>query len=194
MMPRALIAVLAAVALGIALAACSSSSSTGPVAQSVGTAAALKDVQQLERESAAPHVHGFEVTRARLATSVSQTSDSFGHVLTVSPSVSRAWLVELLAPAQLTWAGTPAIAIVDASNGQVRASGLWKRPLDAPVKPWRRGTSPRRIAVPLRRPGFLSRADFLGGGRVAFEDAEYVALSVLAVREVALPGHGGLLH
>lgn len=101
----------------------------------MATAAALKDVQRLQQQSAAPHVYGFEVTRAELASSVWQTSDSFGHVLTVSPSVSRAWLVELLAPAQLTLAATAAVAIVDASNGQVRALGLWKRPLDAPVKP-----------------------------------------------------------
>jgi CCR4-NOT transcriptional regulation complex NOT5 subunit len=119
--------------------ACSPSGSHNPVSKAAANAAALADIQSLARQQAeqatTPLIVGFAVMTDRLTRDTASVSDAQGHVLTVNPAPSQAWVVEITAPPQGIWGNISALAEVDSSSGAVAGTGLWAVPASAPVKP-----------------------------------------------------------
>lgn len=128
-----------AVVSSLSLAACAPGGAHSTISQQKATAAALAEIVALDRDHAKATstlpVTGYTVTSARLSTQTGSAADEQGHVLTVNPAPSKAWIVEITAPPQGIWGSIWALAEVDSSSGWVAGAGLWAIPADAPVKP-----------------------------------------------------------
>jgi hypothetical protein len=91
--------------------------------------------QERARQVSMPPATGFTVMSVRKTKETASVSDSQGHVLTITPAPTEAWVVEITAPPQGIWDSISAIAEVDTTSGYVRGVGLWAIPANAPVKP-----------------------------------------------------------
>jgi hypothetical protein len=120
-------------------AACAPGGAHSTVSQEKATAAALTEILVLDRDHAKATstmpVTGFTVASARLTTQTTSAADQLGHVLTVNPAPSKAWIVDITAPPQGIWGSISALAEVDSTSGVVAGAGLWAIPADAPIKP-----------------------------------------------------------
>jgi len=127
---------VAAVSMCMSLAACGTGGSQ--ISQSAASTKALAAIVELDRyhaqsTSTAP-VAGYKVVTALLTSPTASVPDGQGHVLTVAPAPSKAWVVAITAPPQGIWGSISAIAEVDSSSGVVVGTGLWAVPANAPIK------------------------------------------------------------
>lgn len=129
---RSLIVLLAVGVLS--LGGCTPPDGSGaPVSEASAIKSAQTSVDDLGRAEQ-PSVVGLQVTRSYKTSSARSVTDSAGDVLTIDPAPSTAWVIEFSAPPQGIWQVVTALAVVDASTGVVRGSGLWKTPAGRPTK------------------------------------------------------------
>jgi hypothetical protein len=129
---------IAAVSMSMLLAACGTGGSQNAISRSVASTKAIAAIVELDRyhaqsTSTAP-VAGYAVVSAVLTSQTASVPDGEGHMLSVAPAPSRAWVVTISAPPQGIWGSISAIAEVDSSSGVVVGTGLWAVPANAPVK------------------------------------------------------------